>query len=172
MVDYVRWCISYSMTPLDGAGIERLVDSDSARWHSLTPIDGAWITGQLLSYSLTPLDGAGVSLADTYMYMHGVFHVHHFHNLSHRFTKAKPILNLSTKCWHFVPLKYTPDFVKILTIFLDKTQLVGGSWWWDPNLAWVHSLTLIRHTHPTWPWPPVGRFSHDLITLRQMETWT
>ncbi len=24
----------------------------------------------------------------------------------------------------------------------------------------------------TWPWPPVGRFSHDLITLRQKERWT
>ncbi len=24
----------------------------------------------------------------------------------------------------------------------------------------------------TWPWPPMCRFSQDLITLRQTETWT
>ncbi len=24
----------------------------------------------------------------------------------------------------------------------------------------------------TWPWPSAGRFSHDLITLRQTEMWT
>ncbi len=24
----------------------------------------------------------------------------------------------------------------------------------------------------TWPWPPVGRLCHDLITLSQKETWT
>ncbi len=42
---------------------------------------------------------------------------------------------------------------------------------WD-NQEWNDVNKLLSSCMQiTWSWPPVGRLSHDLITLRQKETW-
>ncbi len=44
-------------------------------------------------------------------------------------------------------------------------------WHMNKNDTWK-LIFLYSSMQNTWPWPPVDRLCHDLIILRQKETWT
>ncbi len=58
-----------------------------------------------------------------------------------------------------------------LTCLHRKNELLWVSVWLSGVFSWEKTpLRLLMQT--TWPWPPVGSFSHGLITVRQKKMWT
>ncbi len=45
-------------------------------------------------------------------------------------------------------------------VLLDKTQLVGGSWWWDPWIGSQPNLSRVCSTNERFVWDPMKR-SHE-----------
>ncbi len=58
-------------------------------------------------------------------------------------------------------------------LFISKMINQCSVKWHDPA-CFLYSIGkgAISHMQITWPWPPVGIFSHDLITIRQKKMWT
>ncbi len=86
---------------------------------------------------------------------------------------------------HFLEIVYDREgrFNSLVSFFLRV------AWKWPQYLISLMKVTFTNHLmlifhmlhivcknyspmQITCPWPPVGRFSHGLITLRQKETWT
>ncbi len=80
-----------------------------------------------------------------------------FHTKSHN---IKALVTLSNSWSAFLPLvhmekmNFCGSLCSLLEYFLEK------------------KTPLRLPTQITWPWPPVGSFSHGLITVRQRKMWT
>ncbi len=81
-----------------------------------------------------------------------------FHNKSQN---MKALVILSHSWLPFLPL----------TCFYGKNELLWVSMWPSGVFSW-EKTPLRLPMQITWPWPPVGRFSHGLITVRQKKMWT
>ncbi len=76
-----------------------------------------------------------------------------FHTKSHNM-KALDIISHSW--WPFLPF----------TCLYRKNELLWVSVWPSGEFSWEITLPRLP-MQITWPWPPVGRFCHGLITVRQ-----
>ncbi len=85
------------------------------------------------------------------------WHFWTFHNKSHN---MKALVILSHSWWPILPLTF---------LYVNKWTFAGlcAAFW--SIIARRNSSRL--HMQITWPWPPVGRFSHGLITVRQKKMW-
>ncbi len=81
-----------------------------------------------------------------------------FHTKSHN---MKALVILSNSWSPFLPL----------TCLYRKNELLWVSVRPPRVFSW-EKTPLRLPLQITWPWPPVGSFSHGLITLRQKKMWT
>ncbi len=81
-----------------------------------------------------------------------------FHNKSHN---MKALAILSHSCSPFLPLTYLYGNNELLWVYVQPSGVFSQEKT-PPRLP----------MQITWPWPPMGRFSHGLITIRQTKMWT
>ncbi len=75
----------------------------------------------------------------------------------------KAFVNLSHSWSPFLPL----------TCLYGENELLSVSVWPSGVFSWEKRRPPPRRTMQiTWLWPPVSRFGHDLITVRQKKMWT
>ncbi len=86
------------------------------------------------------------------------WHFWTFHNKLHN---MKALVFLSHSWLPFLPLACLYRKHELLWVSVGLSEVFSRE---------KTSLRLLMQI--TWPWPPVGRFSHGLITVRQKKVWT
>ncbi len=82
-----------------------------------------------------------------------------FHTKSHN---MKALVIRSHSWSHFLPL----------TCFYGNIELLWVCVWPSGVFSWEKRTPPRLHMQITWSLPPVGSFSHGLITVRQKKMWT
>ncbi len=81
-----------------------------------------------------------------------------FHTKSHN---MKALVILSHSWSPFLPLTCWYGTNELLWVFVQPSRVFSQE-----------KIPPRLHMKITWPWPPVGRFSHGLVTVRQKKMWT